>query len=72
MNSDPMRPIKLSAREEYLYNMWVFFKNSISPREYKKNQERDIKAVLEIEEAMQDRQDRRTKIEKEMNMVKKW
>jgi len=51
-----------SPEEGYLWRMYQCYKNGISPKEFKKNQNKDIIAMIQIDNMMNEKQ----RIEMEM------
>ncbi|NCD07529.1 MAG: hypothetical protein EOL97_15585 [Spirochaetia bacterium] len=59
--------------DEINYLMWLYWKNGISTREFRKERMCDIRNVLGIEDAMNIRRNRKMEVEKIKNeMKKKW
>ncbi len=50
--------------------MYLFWKQGISPREFKKNQMRDIKKIMQIKNAINEKEMREAQVRELMNKVK--
>jgi hypothetical protein len=49
-----------------------FFKEGISPREFRKCQMRDILEIIELKDAIEEKEQRERNIEETMSKMKKW
>ena len=55
-----------SPEESYLWRMYQFYKKGISPREFKRIQNRDINSITQIEIMVQEKE----RVENEMAMLR--
>lgn len=56
--------------EKYLYHKWLYWKNGISAREFRNEWVRDMRDIMDIENAVSEKQQREQAIVSAMRGVK--
>jgi len=68
--SPPNEPVLIKdPKHKLMYYKYMFFKNGISPAEFNKTDMRDIKAMLDIDNAMSSKKDRAVYIQNLQNQM---